>query len=338
MNIQTVRGTMLDDQVLSGTDAELQAEVDLGGQATGYYLRWTFAGSTSSWQGPFSASPSGSYTIAVPPDQAHTLNEQLQAEMRIGTDGPICDTFARNRGVFFDIDAANDTHNRPGGNTDANWFRHWGIDRDNACSTFAATASVVYFGAGVTFSYGGSGTPDDRAAYNGDPNNPEFTLYDLAHSRENWNFASQAMTYSDSQGNQVNAPAGAITITYDVAGIDALNVDVFHEVEHLHTDLRWDPSNGGGDWYQLYGPQAQACDDGDGIPEPGEHDFDCDELPNAVEDANPGFRWNRSVTHSGFYLTGDDEEVWIENIVQGTPPGTASNDWAFEGKQSTPNN
>lgn len=125
-------------------------------------------------------------------------------------------------------------------------------------------------------------------------------------------------------------------ISFDVSGIDAVDLDVTHEAEHLHTDLRWQE---GGDWFALYGAYTpQLCDDGDGILEPGEHDFDCDELPNVVEDATPGFRWDRSVTHSGFYLTGDDEEVWIENIVQQTAPGTGSNDWAFEGKQSNPAN
>ncbi len=59
---------------------------------------------------------------------------------------------------------------------------------------------------------------------------------------------------------------------------------------------------------------------------------------NAVEDSNLGFKWGEKYTYPGFYLDGDDEEVWIENAVQSTAPGNAASDWSFEGKQSTPSN
>jgi len=335
-NRQTVRGTLLNDQVLNGTTAEFRADLSgLGGQA--YYLRWTFAGVTSSWLGPYTTSPSGVYSFAVPPDRFHTLNDPLEAEVRIGVNGPVCDSMTRDMRVFFDIDGISDSHNYPGGNPDANWFRHWGFDHDGACTGYASSASMFYYGTNVTFDYGGHIGPSGLfGRYNNDRANPIITLFNVAHGQDSATYNSPAMTYADSQGNQVNAPAGAISIAYNRSGIDLMNHTIAHEVEHHHVNMLWDPVTNGL-WFTTYGPRMK--DDGDGVLEPGENDFDDDRIPNVVEDGLPGFIWANKFSHvPGFYLNGDDEEVWCEMAGVNAQPGNAANDWAFEGKQSTPSN
>jgi hypothetical protein len=217
------------------------------------------------------------------------------------------------------------------GITHANWYRHWGVDADNACSTYSADGTVAYFGKEVRFRYGGVGPP--RGQFNGDAADPEIALWDQVHVRESHSFSSPPMTYVDSGGNMITAAAGAIAISFDRSGIDALNTTINHELEHLHIAVRWAD---GGEWRTQFGPRV--TDDGDGILEPHENDFDGDFLPNQIEDAAPGLRWDDPVTHEGFYVNGTDEEVWCEQAALFAPPGNYQADWAFEGKQSTPSN
>jgi len=333
VNTQIVRGHTLTNQVLTGNQASFQASVDVQPAGTEYFLRWHFLSSTSGWTGPFSVS-TATWNTDVPSNATHALSELLTVEASFETNGTICDSAVTNMRVFFDIDAATDTHNRPAGNVDANWFRHWGVDQDNAVSSYSAAGTVVHFGKNVTFSYGGAGG-GLTGTYNSNPNNPSIALYDGGHGAENHSWTSAAMTYTNSVGSNVVANAAAISITWTNSGIDLLSIVIAHEAQHLNTDLRWQAPNG--TWFLAYG--ARTADDGDGVLEDGENDFDNDELPNAVEDATIGFRWDVSSTHQpGFYLGGDDEEVWIENAVQATPGGTDANDWAFEGKQSSPSN
>lgn len=124
------------------------------------------------------------------------------------------------------------------------------------------------------------------------------------------------------------------TIQHNKSGIDLVRHAVAHEMKHLDVDIKWYTSQG--DWRVAHGPHK--ADDGDGVLQADENDFDDDELPNAVEDALPGFRWDVATTHTGMYVSGDDEETWIEYLVQSTAGGVATSDWAFEGKQSTPSN
>jgi hypothetical protein len=316
----------LDDQVLTGSTASLVADLDLVLGGASYQLQWSFLGQVSPWQGPYNTSPSGAYAFPVPANQDHTLSETLTVKARLFGTFDECDSFTRNMKVFFALDSANDTHNRPTGNTDANWFRHWGNDHDNACTTFSATGTVAYFGKNVTFEYGGvAGTT--RAQYNNSLSDPIVTLYDFAHAPANRNFVSSAMTYLDSQGNSVNDPAGAITIVWNRSGIDQVNQSVMHEIEHLNVNLLWEDPNG--QWFMAYGAHS---------PGVGGNDRDNDELPNAIEDTTPGYRWDVARTHANFYLSGDDEEVWIEELTSGAPAGVSGNDWAYQGKQSTPSN
>lgn len=332
-NAQTLRSNTLDDQVITGTRAEFEATVDLTNLPTGseYFLRWTFLGTSSSWEGPFTTATSGKFEFDVPPDATHKLDEELMVELRVDQ-GNVCFMLTRDMKVFFDLVASNDTHNRSSGNSDANWFRHWGTDNDNAVNNFSATGTVSFFGRNASFTYGGAS--GGIAQYDGNTSSPKFTLFDAAKDRLNVNFSSASMSYTDSQGNSITSPAGAISIIYDKSGIDVVELNINHEAEHLHTDLRWLAPNG--DWFLAYG--TRMADNGDGVLQPGENDFDNDEIPNLVEDANLGFRWDVRTTHAGFFLSGDDEEVWIENIVQSTGNGTAANDWALEGKQSNPSN
>lgn len=315
-NNQSIRGHKLDDQVLTGKTADfrIQANPQLPNN-TDYYLKWEFMLTTSGWQGPFNGSPSGVWNFDVPADALHTLNDFISVDARVGSDGPICGADGREMKVLFDVNASDDDHNRSGGNGDANWFRHWGKDHDGAVSNYSASGTVNHFGRAVEFNYGG--TKGDRLGeFNSDVSNPVVTLFDKAHSSVNVNWQSPQMTYEGSDGQTINSPQGQISISYKKSGIDLLRQVVEHELRHFKIDLNWEP---GGIWY-------------------GKDDTDDDSIPDFVEDNLQGIRWDQTITHDDFYASGTDEEVYIENFVQNTNNADHDEDWAFEGKQSSPSN
>jgi hypothetical protein len=312
----------LNDQVLTGSEAVFHAILTASLKNNDvYYLRWKFMGTTSEWIGPYNSSSAEAWHFSIPADATHKLKEPITVEVRLNTDGNIHDSYRKNMRVFFNSLGNGDTHNRPAGNTDANWFRHYGTDQDNAVDNYSASSTVSYGGKAVTFIYGGSS--GDEGSFNLSVQNPIITLYDAACGGTGFSFSSNAMPpYTDSTGKTVNAPAGALTVSRaNLRGIDNLKRTVGHELEHLNIFLKWLP---GGQWYEQYGSWNIAVDQ------------DRDLLPNAVEDGIIGLRWDVERSQWNFYLNGSDREIWCELASNGVGNGNASNDWAFPGKQSTP--
>jgi parallel beta-helix repeat protein len=176
-----------------------------------------------------------------------------------------------------------------------NWYHYWSSSDDAACS-FDRTS--------VTYTYGGgSYAGNNFARYNGDPNNPVYTIYNRAAMAESYNAAG---------------------LNIDRKGIDCVEASLEHEIEHQRTDAKWQP---GGEWHNLYGPRTTGA---------GGNDRDGDELPNQweVDNAALGFDPDNATSFPGFPY-GDDEEVWCEMVAQNRK-GVAANDWANLGKQTDP--
>jgi hypothetical protein len=188
--------------------------------------------------------------------------------------------------VFFDPFKARDGSSPPTTANPAAWYIFW------------AGTAVTEYDTSALYSYA-PGAPGQYAEYNGNPNDPHYTLYGPG-----------------SAGHEVyNCTKGTLTLAVDRRGIDTCTCTLIHEKQHRQTDLDW---LAGGQWFGL------TDTDGDELP---------DDWENLAVRVAQGFIYNndQSFAGSGFPY-GDDEEVWCEiNAYGGT--GVASQDWSKDGKQ-----
>lgn len=160
------------------------------------------------------------------------------------------------------------------------------------------SATTSWDHSSATYTYGGN-NPGQWAEYDSNVISPTYTIYDDAAL--------------DCDVGNYN-PGTGFSININHRGIDCVELSLAHERCHRTTDANW---QAGGAWN-------------------GMADTDGDEIPDTVEDANPGF--NRSRARSFAYPIGpDDEEPWCD--IQGLANiggRNANNDWANRGKQSNP--
>ena len=164
----------------------------------------------------------------------------------------------KNYEVFFPKQERN--HPGTGSGSTPNWYYYW-----------AGAAVPGYDLTSGTYSYA-DGSADDYAQYNGNPNNPHYTIHGPA-----------------SAGHEQYNSAG---LTVDRKGIDTCAATLVHEKQHRQTDLDWLP---GGAWF------AKTDGDGDELPD------DWEDAHTAQ-----GFDKTKASSFTPAFIYGDDEEVWCE--------------------------
>ena len=162
-------------------------------------------------------------------------------------------------------------HPGTGSGSTPNWHYYW-----------AGAAVPGYDLTSGTYSYadGGAG---DYAQYNGNPNNPHYTIHGPA-----------------SAGHEQYNSAG---LNVDRKGIDTCAATLVHEKQHRQTDLDWLP---GGAWF------GKTDSDGDELPD------DWEDAHTAQ-----GFDKTKASSFTPAFIYGDDEEVWCEmNALGSTGDGS----------------
>jgi len=329
----------LNDQVLNGKIANFRPSFKSWSLKAGetIVVKWSFVGESLT-SNPISTQPTG-WNVTVPPDQGHKLDEKVRLEIR--RKGVLLDAHDSPMKVFFYLTDTSDTHFRADGNTDANWYRHWAANANNAVPNYSTSQDLSHCGydkikmnwqavkgyiAGET-NWQVNSTTDAITSM-------QITLFDRVTSASEVNWDSPGITITGSDGVARQFPAKTHSVHYKKGGIDHARKTMEHEFRHVEMVVKWAPD---GEWRRKYG--IRRTDDGDERLGALENDYDGDLLPNESEDVI-GTWWGRQVTFNVAPLFpisyGHDDELWVESLVQGIPDGNDQNDWAWPGKQSTP--